>query len=150
MLLIFDASNLCTDICKTIDHYFGNICFLKKLRNHCWHKIWVVTVSRSAEFLVLWFNKWEIGVYFGPFFVLVKDLLGALTNGAVFSWLWFLKSIPLQFTFKLFNSGEILIIIQQCQKYKELMMFYSSCFLSMTDSPFIPFLSILTNLLPSF
>ena len=39
----------------SIDYDYGNICFLKKKRNMIFfgHKIWVITVSQSAKFLIL-------------------------------------------------------------------------------------------------
>ena len=80
----------------SIDYDYGNICFLKKKRNMNFfgHKIWVITVSQSAKFLFFGFNEWDISVYFGPLFVLVKTISGTLANSALGE-VWQMKPVQL-------------------------------------------------------
>ena len=66
-----------------IDHDFDNICFPKKLRKKIGIKFRSWSSRKVHNFLFDGFNEWEIGVYFGPLFVLVKTLLDALTNSAL-------------------------------------------------------------------
>ena len=131
MILIFEASNLCTDICKTIFvilevqfHHEGGLSESRYLElfsqdslyfHHAknqpslrprstfsehWPWFWQYLLSKKVtkkfgtkfgswssqkvqNFLFGGFNQWEISVYFGPLFVLVKTPLDALTNSAL-------------------------------------------------------------------
>ena len=66
-----------------IDHDYENICFLKKLRNKFGTKFGSWSSQKMQKILFDGFNEWEISVYFGPLFVLVKTLLDALKIGPV-------------------------------------------------------------------
>ena len=67
-----------------IDHDYENICFLKKLRNKFGTKFGSWSSQKVQNFLFGGLNESEISAYFGPLFVLVKTLLDALTNRAMF------------------------------------------------------------------
>ena len=66
-------------------------------------------------FLFGGFNEWDIGVYFGPLFVLVKTLLDALTNSAMHHLALSIRSQLSQKRWKLKKSRNCSAPINQIQ-----------------------------------